>query len=193
MNSVDYFIAGLGNPGEKYENTYHNLGFQALDALSKKYDRSNWRLIKKFHIKVKRVKAKKQNLELLKPIEFMNKSGQTLTKYFNYFYPYLEAIQKKIIVIHDDSDIKQGQIQIVKAAGSAGHKGVFDIQEKLGTKNFIRLRIGIRAPDNLDKSTNLVLKRITSEKKLRMVLAKTPAIIETIITQGITSAQNQFH
>lgn len=132
-------IAGLGNPGKEYENTPHNIGFEALDFFAQKngfpafeFDKYSNSLI-----------SKKDEVILIKPQTFMNNSGLALKK-----------IAGKLIVIHDDIDLKLGEFKISTNRGSAGHKGVESIIKALRTEDFTRIRIGVskeKKPDVLKK------------------------------------------
>lgn len=128
-------IVGLGNPGEKYENTRHNIGFRVLDKLATKKEFPDFKLQKKFFAEL----SKKNNIILFKPLTYMNKSGIAVSSFCNYY----SITPKEIIVIHDDTDILLGKIKIDKNRSAAGHKGVQSIIDHLSTKDFWRIRIGI--------------------------------------------------
>jgi len=145
-------IVGLGNPGKKYEKTRHNVGFNALDALASDLS-LGWLENKKndcFY-------AKNEEFLLIKPMSFMNNSGKAL----RYFLDYHKLLPKKfgmilssgndfsekIIIIHDDLDIDLGKYKISINSRSAGHNGIESIINHLKTKNFKRVRIGIRTED----------------------------------------------
>jgi len=128
-------IVGLGNPGGKYKNTRHNLGFRIVDEFAQENNFPNFRLAKKFNALV----SEKEKVILAKPQTFMNNSGKSVKKItINYK---LQTIN--LIIVHDDIDLALGKIRISKNRGSAGHKGVESIIKELGTKDFIRLRLGI--------------------------------------------------
>ena len=143
-------ILGLGNPGKKYETTRHNAGFIAIDALAKKSG-SNWETNKKFQAEICQV----GDTLLIKPQTFMNNSGQSVQAVLAYY----KLLPKKLgvfkikdsdlseilTVIHDDIDIPLGKYKISVDSRSAGHNGVQSIINHLKTKNFKRIRIGIRA------------------------------------------------
>jgi PTH1 family peptidyl-tRNA hydrolase len=152
-------IIGLGNPGKKYQHTYHNVGFLFIDYLKQK--------------------GKDKNFILLKPKTFMNESGKAVAAALKHF----GAKPEEILVIHDDSDIELGKSKLSFGRGAAGHKGVQSIIDELktsaqggsasGGKNFWRLRIGIRRlkPKTYNLKPNLkageiVLTKITSTDKL---------------------------
>lgn len=168
-----HIIVGLGNPGEQYENTRHNVGFMAIDALTKKLglNREN---NKKFKAEI----AKNEETILIKPQDFMNNSGQTVSAVLLYY----KLLPKKLglikatdadlseilTVIHDDLDIELGKYKISIDSRSAGHKGVESIINHLKTKNFRRIRVGIRTPTlaNIPPDKFVMQKFNDEEKKI---------------------------
>lgn len=153
-------IVGLGNPGEKYKKTRHNVGFMVVDALAKKYE-LDWKLNKKFKAEI----AQGNDIIIAKPQTYMNLSGQTVQAILSYYKllpKKLGLIQKKdsdlsevLTIVHDDLDIEFGKYKKVENSRSAGHNGVQSIINHLKTKNFQRIRIGIR---------NEMLEKIPAEK-----------------------------
>lgn len=145
-------IVGLGNPGQQYKNTRHNIGFMIVDALADKRGLS-WENHKKFKADL----AKGSDLILIKPQNFMNNSGQTVAAVLSYYkllpiklgvFKAANADLSEILtVIHDDLDIELGKFKVSVDSRSAGHKGVESIINHLKTKNFKRIRIGIKTPD----------------------------------------------
>jgi PTH1 family peptidyl-tRNA hydrolase len=132
-------VVGLGNPGKKYENTRHNIGFLFLDYLAKEYGLS-WKEEKKFKAQV----AVNGDLILAKPQTFMNLSGTSVAKLVDYYDVTLEDL----VVVHDDVDLESLNYKYQLGRGSAGHNGVKDIISKLGSNEFWRLRIGVGRPGN---------------------------------------------
>lgn len=144
------FIIGLGNPGEQYKNTRHNAGFMAVDFLIEKYNLS-WEKNKKFNAFI----CKYKNNFFIKPITFMNNSGQVVQSILSYY----KLLPKKfglikvknsnlsdvLTVIHDDADIDLGKYKVAVNSRSAGHNGVQSIINYLKTTNFQRIRIGIKS------------------------------------------------
>src|SRR3990167_10460718 len=133
-----YLIVGLGNLGFQYENTRHNFGFRVLDLL---VGSEAW------EVKYDSQFLKLDDVILAKPQTFMNKSGSAVKEILKY-YP-----AAQLVVIHDDLDLPLGAIRIQKGISSAGHHGVESITEKLETKNFIRIRLGINNPRTRKIST----------------------------------------
>ena len=134
-------IVGLGNPGEKYIKTRHNVGFVLVDNIAR--DRGvEFTLEKKFDALV----ASDTQVMFLKPQTFMNNSGKSVSKALNFYKMTLEDL----IVIHDDVDLPLGKLKMQSGASSAGHRGVESIINELGSKEFHRIRIGVgRSLDNV--------------------------------------------
>ena len=137
-----HLIVGLGNPGEKYGNSRHNVGFMVVDTLAQKWGagRVKWEEDKKSNSLI----INYQSLAILaKPQVFMNASGFAVAKLFSHL-----AIEQfsNLWVIHDDLDLPLGKIKIVQGRGSAGHHGIESIIRELGTADFVRFRLGVGHP-----------------------------------------------
>jgi len=181
-----HLIVGLGNPGKKYTLTRHNVGWLVIDEIAKQQDLS-WKLQKKLQAEV----AKNEELILAKPQTFMNLSGIAVASIIKCYK--LQATSYKLVIVHDDIDLEFGTIRVSRNASSAGHKGVQSIIDHLGTKDFWRIRIGIRPIITQNPSLvtrhpvthtidtpNFVLKKFSAEEKKKL-----PAIIE----KGVEIAQ----
>lgn len=135
-------IVGLGNPGTKYENSRHNLGFVTLDHLLKKLEKVNqsfWTEDKKFKALIKETDIDSEKVILFKPTTFMNDSGKAVQAYASYF----KIDLRDIYVVHDELDIPLGKIRIRFGGSGGGHNGVDSIIKHLGTDKFLRIRLGI--------------------------------------------------
>ena len=130
-------VVGLGNPGNKYKNTKHNIGFILLDTLITQDSRS-W--LKKSNLNSEIIKIDKTIFA--KPLTFMNDSGIAVSKILSFY----KLNINDLIVIHDDADLELGRIKLAKNSSSAGHHGIESIHQKLGTLDFYRIRIGIGRP-----------------------------------------------
>jgi PTH1 family peptidyl-tRNA hydrolase len=142
-------IIGLGNPGEKYKNNRHNVGHMVVDSLESQIRNSKTEIRNKF--------------KLLKSNNFMNDSGSfVLSQYTKYHIPYTS-----LFVVHDDLDIKLGEFKIQLGRGPKIHNGLNDIYEKLGTKDFCHVRVGVdnRDPENRIPGEDYVLQDFTNEEK----------------------------
>jgi peptidyl-tRNA hydrolase, PTH1 family len=153
-------IIGLGNPGKKYKNTRHNIGFAVLDRFSEESGFPDFTFFEKGNSLVSQNIPGKEKLLLAKPQTFMNNSGKAAKALIKFYKP------EKLIVVHDDIDLPVGKIKLVENRGSAGHKGVASVIRETGTKNFWRLRIGVcpekGKPENVE---NFVLGKIKNEEK----------------------------
>lgn len=136
-------IVGLGNPGDKYQKTRHNVGWLALDLIAAKYN-LKWHEEKKWHALV----AEFNGDLLVKPLTFMNLSGESVTKIMNYYKLTNNSINpdysQNLTVIHDDIDLDLGKFKITQDSSSAGHNGVQSIISLLKTKKFKRYRVGVK-------------------------------------------------
>lgn len=136
-------IVGLGNPGKKYHRTRHNIGFMVLDFLhdsvAKRTGAGAWKTSQKFNAEIAEFKVKQESVLLLKPLTFMNDSGQSV-QLAAQFYKIAPA---DILVVHDDKDLPLGEIKLQTDRGHAGHNGVRSLIACLGTKEFPRLRLGV--------------------------------------------------
>lgn len=145
MNYKYKLLIGLGNPGEDYKNTYHNAGLLFLDRLTAK---SKFKACKNFEY------AEIGDVVVIRPLTFMNESGKAVKSALKYFSAKGGSAAggkiktKNLLVVHDDSDIEFGKHKLSLSRGSAGHKGIESIIRTLGSKEFARLRIGIRPKAN---------------------------------------------
>ena len=177
-------VIGLGNPGEQYKKTRHNAGFMAINALAKELNLT-WVANKKFKAET----ASGSGFILIKPQDFMNNSGFSATAVLNYYKLLPKKLgilrtanadlSKILTVIHDDLDIELGKYKISVDSRSAGHRGVESIIDQLKTKNFKRIRIGIRTVA-LEKipTEKFVLQKFTGEEEKKII-----TLIKEIIKQ----------
>lgn len=163
-------IVGLGNPDKKYQTTRHNLGWLALDQLAQRLGLT-WQTDKKFKSEI----IKTTDLFLVKPLTYMNNSGEAVLAIADY-YDLLERdeegkiktdtdLSEQLVVIHDELDIALGKYKISINSSSAGHRGVQSIIDQLKTKNFLRVRLGIKT-DDLEQipSDKFVLQKMSKEE-----------------------------
>jgi len=147
-------IVGLGNPGPKYTETRHNAGFWFVEALASQY-RGNFLPERKFHGEVARIDIEGNDIWLLKPETFMNRSGLAVSSLASFY----KISPQSILVAHDEIDLKAGTARLKSGGGHGGHNGLRDIISHLGTRDFQRLRIGVDHPGNKDMVVDYVLKR----------------------------------
>ena len=184
-----WIVAGLGNPGDDYANTRHNVGFMVIDALAGKYSiplrqkTSNYIYGRGF--------IGEQKAILIKPLTFMNRSGiavrEALWKY---------ADLDNLIVVHDDLDLETGMVRIRKTGSSGGHNGIKSIIDCLNSKDFTRLKIGIgRSKSERESAERYVLRRFNKRERAIIEDAVVRAVdaIAVILNRGVPEAQNTFH
>ena len=163
MNEI--YLIGLGNPGKKYSNSRHNIGFLLLENFSKKYN-SNFLLKDKLKSSCSEFQINDSNFRLFLPNTFMNNSGDAVRAIVDWYKINLD----QIFIIVDDKDLPLGKIRFRKKGSSGGHNGLKNIIEKMQTQNFNRVRIGIGSPPSINGTNNFntishVLGNISSEEK----------------------------
>ncbi len=162
----EIYLIGLGNPGKKYYNSRHNIGFLLLKKLSKKYN-SNFLLKDKLKSSCSEFQINNSTFRLFLPNTFMNNSGDAVQAIVNWYKINLD----QILIIVDDKDLPLGKIRFRKKGSSGGHNGLKSIIEQLQTQNFKRIRIGIGSPplikeENHFNTISHVLGNISLEEKL---------------------------
>jgi len=176
-------IFGLGNPGQKYELTRHNIGRMVLDDLLEKHG-GNFDEKKKFQSEIAEIEIAQKEIILAKSLIYMNESGYALRLIKDYH----GIVPQNVWVIHDDIDIAFGKIKTSFGQGAAGHHGVESVIEHLGTKEFNRLRIGIwnenSGEKNKEITQNYVLDRFTKEESgsLSEIIKKAAELLSAAIT-----------
>jgi PTH1 family peptidyl-tRNA hydrolase len=199
-------IVGLGNPGKKFERTRHNLGFMVIESLKSEFKHfSDWKKSKKLLSKISEGKIDSERVILVKPQTFMNDSGKAVKSLIRNFLlnKTMTELSKCLFVIHDDIDIPLGKIKISVDRGSAGHKGVQSIIDEIGTKNFVRFRIGIKPNSKFKmqnaklkfKIQNFVLEKFNKEEEkiLKEVFEMACRAIEMAIKEGVEKAMSEFN
>lgn len=185
-----YIIAGLGNPGKEYENTRHNAGYEVIDALAEKYNISVLELKHKAMIGKGYIEG--QKAVLVKPLTFMNLSGESLRMVTDY---YKADAEQDLIVVSDDISLPPGQLRVRKKGSAGGHNGLKNIIKMLGTENFQRIRMGVgEKPKNYDLA-DWVLGYFNKEEKAAMEEATAKAVraVELMLAEGADAAMNEFN
>ncbi len=181
-------VAGLGNPGEKYAETRHNMGFKVIDALAETLDVQVRQ--RKFGGRFAMTPVSGKKLILLKPWEFMNRSGQAVATTVGFYKLPLD----RILVVYDDMALAVGQIR-VRARGSAGgHNGLSDIIAKLKSDQFARCRVGIGSPDQGDAIDYVLgVPSRQEQRDLDEAVIKARQAVLCWLDEGINTAMNRFN
>ena len=185
---MKYLIIGLGNPGAKYENTRHNIGFKVLDKLA---SLSNSSFSTDKYADVASVKFKGRTLVLIKPNTFMNLSGKAV----NYWMQKEKISTENILVISDDISLPFSTIRLRSKGSDGGHNGLKDIINTLGSSAFPRIKFGVGSEFNKGKQSNYVLadwseeESIVLEGKLEFIIK----MIQSFSAIGINRTMNDFN
>ena len=197
-------IVGLGNPGEKYIGTRHNIGFETLDHLLKKYEplkESSWENSKKTKSQVKKLTINNISTLLAQPQTYMNNSGMAVSLLLDYY----KVQPEDLIVIHDELDLPLGKLQIRFGGGSAGHNGIESIIGTLKTDKFLRIRMGIGKPTRIDSSKfeaknphsvdQYVLQQFQNgeRQEVRTMIKHVQKNLELLLSHGIESFMSKYN
>lgn len=183
-----YIIAGLGNPGKKYENTRHNMGFMAVDFLAEKYDIKVNKL--KFRALTGEGRIAGQKVLLIKPQTYMNLSGESVRMALEYY----KAEPEDLIVIYDDIDIPTGTVRIRKKGSAGTHNGMKNILYHVQSDNFPRIRVGIGSGKKEDM-IDYVIGGIPKGEAviLREAAEKAACGAACVVDKGIEKAMNEYN
>lgn len=188
MSTPIRLVAGLGNPGPRYARTRHNAGFWFVDALAERLG-ATFRPATRFLGELCEAGVGPQQVRLLKPGTYMNRSGQAVAALARYYrYP-----PASILVAHDEVDLPPGTVRLKRGGGLAGHKGLEDIAAHLGERGFARLRIGVGRPEHSDDVVDYVLERASAEEETLIrrtfddVMALLPHIMEGDLERAMTA------
>ncbi len=183
-----FLIVGLGNPGAKYAQNRHNVGFMGVDRLADTGRLTITR--KKFKGQYGTGTLAGASVVLLKPETFMNLSGQSVSPARSFF----NVDVARIIVLHDELDLPFGRVRIKVGGGHAGHNGLRSMIDQLGTKDFVRIRIGIGRPEKGSVSS-FVLADFHGEQQewLADLIERAAEAAEAILTDGVRAAMNRIN
>ena len=181
-------IVGLGNPGVRYQLSRHNIGFQVVDRLAQ---------INHILISIKRLKSlygtghiDTQKITLVKPMTFMNLSGEAVKRAVNFFRVGMDDL----IVVYDDLDLSFGRVRFKQRGGDGGHQGVRSIIESMGGNNFLRLKVGIgRPPKGMDPA-EYVLSDFdqTEQPRLDEIVFLAAEALTVLLSEGLQTAMNWY-
>lgn len=182
-----FLIVGLGNPGEKYQNTRHNLGFKVIDDLAARLKITKFKNRCNSFVAESRIQDHK--VILAEPQTFMNNSGEAVTQLISWYKFNLDHL----ILIYDDVDLEVGQIRVRQGGSAGGHHGVESVLNHVKTGRFIRIRIGIGREER--EVTEYVLQNIPKSQSEQLAIAisgAADAVLE-IVQNGIDAAMNKFN
>ncbi len=183
-------IVGLGNPGLQYEKTRHNVGFLVLDRLARRHAPGEIARGRFSGAAIEAMIGSEKAL-LLKPATYMNRSGQSVVEAVNFYK--IDAATDLLVIV-DDVALPVGLIRLRAEGGAGGHNGLIDIEQKLGSQNYARLRIGIDKPGQIPQA-DYVLGRFTEQQReqLEPALDEAADAAASWAMEGITTAMNRFN
>ena len=185
-----FLIAGLGNPGRQYEKTRHNMGFDTIDELIDRHRIPQGGIAHKAMYGKGMIAGEK--ILAVKPLTYMNLSGEAIREYVNY---YKMDPETELIVIYDDIDMEPGQIRIRKKGSAGGHNGIKSIIAQIGTQNFYRIKVGVGAKPKGWDLADYVLGRFSSEERelVDKAICDAADAVEMILKDGIEAAMNHYN
>jgi len=184
-----FIVVGLGNPGPRYDNTRHNVGFDTIDMLSCKYGIKVSKLKHKALIGDGKIEGKK--VILVKPQTFMNLSGESVRDILDWY----KIPIKNLIIIYDDIDLEPGKIRVRPKGSSGTHNGMRSVIYQIQSEDFPRIRIGIgKAPEGWDLADYVLSKFNADDRKvISESICKAADAVVTIIKSGVETAMNKFN
>jgi PTH1 family peptidyl-tRNA hydrolase len=183
-------IIGLGNPGPEYDRTRHNVGFDVLDRLARRHA-SGEIARARFHGAVVEARLAGEKTLLLKPLTYMNRSGQSVAEAVRFYK--LEPAEDLLIIV-DDIALPCGTIRLRPTGGAGGHNGLTDVEQKLATIEYARLRIGIDGPGDIPQAAYVTGRfRPDQAEKIEPALEAAVAAAECWAGEGVATAMNRFN
>ncbi len=201
--SIQWVVAGLGNPGEQYSRSRHNAGFMTIDRIAKANGVELSR--RRFKGLSAEISLAEKPALVVKPQTFYNLSGECISALLGYF----KIAPEHLIVLHDELDLEAGRLRIKQGGGDAGNRGVRSIAESLGTTSFIRVRIGIGRPPGFtdememepgrqpktEENKDYLLRPMTAGERLTLapILDRAASAVEAIAADGLEAAMNRYN
>jgi PTH1 family peptidyl-tRNA hydrolase len=187
-STLDLLVAGLGNPGPRYARDRHNAGWMVVDELARRCGAS---FRSKFAGRLAQTRIGESRVGLLKPETYMNESGRSIASAARFF----KAAPADVLVVHDDVDLEVGRLQLRLGGGLAGHNGLRSIAQTLGTREFLRLRIGVGRPGRGDQRdvADYVLAPFEPHEDSEAIVSRAADAVEILVAEGLTAAQQRFN
>lgn len=189
-------VAGLGNPGDEYENTRHNAGFKSIDVLATQAGVTYWKnqlgaLVATIQVHDPEAEGGRREVVLVKPQSYMNASGGPISKLCAQYKIHAE----ELLVIHDELDIPEGDVRVKVGGGHAGHNGLRSIIDKMGSRDFSRIRTGIGNPPGRMAVADFVLKQFRPKEleDFENTCARAADAAGLALTQGVVYARDHVN
>jgi PTH1 family peptidyl-tRNA hydrolase len=186
--SVELLVAGLGNPGPEHARDRHNVGWIVVDELARRHEGS---FKGKFRGRLADMRVGDAKLALLKPETYMNESGASIQSAAAFY----KLPPTRVLVVHDDVDLETARLQARLGGGLAGHNGLRSIAQRLGSQDFLRLRIGVGRPGRGDPRpvADYVLSGFAAEDDAAAIVARAADAVECLVAEGLEETQRRFN
>jgi PTH1 family peptidyl-tRNA hydrolase len=187
-STLDLLVVGLGNPGRRHERDRHNVGFMVVDELARRYGGT---FKAKFSGRIAEVRLEGRRLALLEPDTYMNESGRSVQPAAAFYKTPLEHL----LVVHDEVDLELGRLQARLGGGLAGHNGLRSIAGRLGSPEFLRLRVGVGRPGRGDPRAvaDFVLAPFAPEEDAEALVGRSADAVESLLRLGLEESQRLFN
>jgi peptidyl-tRNA hydrolase, PTH1 family len=188
--AADLLVVGLGNPGEEYAKTRHNVGAEVVELLARRHG-ARLKKSRRDRALVDDVRVDGRQLALAVPTTYMNDSGIAVAPLAKRF----GVEPDRIVIVHDELDLAPAQLRIKVGGGLAGHNGLRSIKAHLHTEEFLRVRIGVGKPPSAERGADHVLSRVSKREREEMAVTIEQAAdaVETILTDGVAAAMNRYN
>jgi peptidyl-tRNA hydrolase, PTH1 family len=185
-----WLVVGLGNPGEKYDQTRHNVGADAVRAFARR-EHVELSRNKRVRCEIGQVDLDGRRFVLAVPGSYMNRSGDPVQQAAAWF----KVPAERIVVCHDDLDLAVGDLRLKRGGGHAGHNGLKDVDRALGTRDYLRVRIGVGRPPGRMPAKDFVLRRFqpADRETVDVVLAEVADAVVSLAAEGLEPTQNRYH
>jgi PTH1 family peptidyl-tRNA hydrolase len=186
--SIDLLVAGLGNPGPEHARDRHNVGWLVVDELARRHGGA---FKAKFRGRLGDIRLDGSKLALLKPETYMNESGSSIQAAGAFFKLPID----RVLVVHDDVDLETGRLQARLGGGLAGHNGLRSIAQRLGSQDFLRLRVGVGRPGRGDRRpvADYVLSAFEPEDDVAAIVGRASDAVELLVREGLEETQRRFN
>jgi peptidyl-tRNA hydrolase, PTH1 family len=187
---ADYLVVGLGNPGDAYAKTRHNVGADVVELLARRHG-AKLRKAKKEHAAADEVRVGSSRVALAVPLTFMNDSGQAVQALARRF----AVDATRIVIVHDELDLPVAELRIKSGGGLAGHNGLKSIKQHLHDDRFARVRIGVGKPHSGEQGADHVLNRFSKRERadVDVTVERAADAVEAIVADGVDTAMNRFN
>jgi PTH1 family peptidyl-tRNA hydrolase len=188
--AADLLVVGLGNPGDEYAKTKHNVGVQVVELLARRHG-AKLKKSRRDRALVDEVRVDGRRLALAVPITYMNDSGQAVAPLVKKF----DVTPEQLVIVHDELDLAPAALRVKVGGGLAGHNGLRSIKQHLHTDEFLRVRIGVGKPPSKERGANHVLSPVSKRDRedMAVTIERAADAVETILRDGVDVAMNHFN